>query len=65
MEERKDQESSQSSTTPHLGLHMGKLRKTTARKHHTLVSQDACPFQAGDDKAATNRRESMTDTKHR
>ena len=41
---------------------MEKLQYKT-RKHHTLVSQEANPFEAGDDKAATNRRESMTDKK--
>ena len=32
------------------------------RKHYT---QETSPFQAGDHKAAKNRQESMTDTKHK
>ena len=34
-------------------------------KTHTQESQEASPFQAGDQKAAMNRQESMTNKKHR
>ena len=34
------------------------------RKHHIQESQEVSPFQVGDHKAAMNRQESMTNTKH-
>ena len=34
-------------------------------KHHTKESQEVSPFLAGDYKAAMNRQERMTNTKHR
>ena len=34
-------------------------------KHHMQESQDVSPFPAGDHKAAMNRQESMTTTKHK
>ena len=34
-------------------------------KHHTQESQEASPFPAGDNMAAMNRQESMTNTKHK
>ena len=51
----KDQESIQSSNTPGPGYHMGKWQ------NHNK-SQEVSLFQAGDHKAAMNRRESMTNT---
>ena len=38
---------------------------TTTIIHHTQESQEASPFAAGDHKAAMNRQESMTNTKHK
>ena len=35
------------------------------RRHHTQESQEASPFPAGDHKAAMNRQDSTTDTKHK
>ena len=35
-----------------------------AIKHHTQESQEVSPFPAGDRKAAMNRQESMTNSKH-
>ena len=35
------------------------------RKHHIQESQEVIPFPAGDHKAAMNRQDSMTDTKHK
>ena len=34
-------------------------------KHHTQESQEVSPFPAGDHKAAMNRQESITNTKHK
>ena len=34
------------------------------RKHHLQESQEDSPFPEGDHKAAMNRQESMTNTKH-
>ena len=51
----------QSSTTPDLGYHMGKWPKHKRHKQ----SQEVSPFPAGDHKAAMNRRESMTNTRHK
>ena len=59
----KYQELIQSSTTPDLGHHMVKWQNI--RKHHIQESQEVNPFTAGDHKAATNRRDSVTDTKHK
>ena len=55
----KDHKSIQSCTTPDQGHHTAKLQKHN--KNHTQVS----PFPAGDNKAAMNRQESMTNTKHK
>ena len=33
------------------------------RKHHIQESQDVSPFPAGDNKAAKNRQDNITDTK--
>ena len=49
----------QSSTTRDPGHHM------TTRKHHIQESQGVSPFPAGDHKAAMNRLNSMTTTKHK
>ena len=62
-EEGNDQESIQSSTTLDPGHHMGKRQST--RKHHIQENQEVSPFQAGDHKAAMNRQDSMTNTKHK
>ena len=35
------------------------------RKHHTQESEEVSSFPAGDHKAAMNRHDSMTDTKHK
>ena len=35
------------------------------RKHNIQESQETSPFSAGDHKAAMNRQDSMTDTKHK
>ena len=61
----KDQESIQSSTTPDpgYGYHMRKGQRT--RKHYIQKSQEVSPFPAGDHKAAINRQDSMTNTKHK
>ena len=56
----KDQETIQSSTTPHPGYHMGKYQKYN--KHY---QQESSPFTESDHKAAMNRRESMRNTKHK
>ena len=40
------------------------VTKTHTKKHHTQDNQDVSPFPAGDHKAAMNRQESMTNTKH-
>ena len=63
MAEGKDQESIQWSATPDLGHNKGKWQNT--RKHHTQEGQEVYPFSAGDHKAAMNRQESMTSTKHK
>ena len=34
-------------------------------KHHKQENQEVIPFPAGDRKAAINRQESMTNTKHK
>ena len=59
----KNQESLQSTTTPDPGHHMGKSQNT--KKHHIQDSQEVSPFLAGDHKAAMNRQESITKTKHK
>ena len=59
----KDQETIQSSITPDPGHHMGKRQNT--RKRQTQESQEVSPFPAGDNKAAMNRQDSMTDTKYK
>ena len=53
----------QPSTTPELGHLMGRRQNT--RKHHTKESQEVRSFSAGDHKAAINRQESMTNSKHK
>ena len=40
-------------------------QKTHTRKHHIQESQEVSPFPADDHKAARNRYDSMTDTKHK
>ena len=55
----KDQESIQSSTTPD----SGKMTKT--QLNITNESQEVSSFPAGDHKAATNRRESMANTRYK
>ena len=40
-------------------------RDKNTRKHNTQKDQEAGPFPAGENKAAKNRQESMTDTKHK
>ena len=51
-----------SSTTPDPGCHMGKWQNKL--KHHKQKPK-VSPFPAGDHKAAMNRRESMTNTRHK
>ena len=55
----KDQELIQSSTTPD----SGKMTKT--QLNITNESQEVSSFPAGDHKAATNRRESMANTRYK
>ena len=50
-------------TTPGPEHHMGSDKNT--RKFHIRASQEVSPFQAGDHKAAMNRQESMSNTKHK
>ena len=63
-ERHKDQESIQSSTTPDPGYHMG-IKVTKSQLDITHKSQEVSPFPAGDHKAAMNRCESMTNTRHK
>ena len=58
----KDHESIQSSTTPDRGYHMGNEQK---QLNITNKSHEVSPFPAGDHKVAMNRRESMTNTRHK
>ena len=44
---------------------MGKRQKTKQKKTPHTRSQEVSPFPAGDHKAAMNRQDSMTDTKHK
>ena len=60
---QKDQELIQSSTTPDTGHHIGKWQKH--KKHHKEESQEVSPFLVGDQKATTNRHDSMADMKHK
>ena len=62
MKDGKDQETIQSSTTPDPGYHMGSNKNTI---NIISKSQLVSPFQAGDHKAAMNRRESMRNTRHK
>ena len=50
---------------PHLTQDTTWGNDKNTRKHHTQESQEVSPFQAGDHKAAMNRQDSMTDTKHK
>ena len=59
----KDQETIQSNTTPDPGYYMGKWQKK--QLNITNESQEVSPFQAGDHRTAMNRRESMTNTRHK
>ena len=58
--EAKDQKSIQSSSKTET-----LKRDKNTRKHHTQKDQEASPIPAGEHKAAKNRQESMTDTKHK
>ena len=58
----KDQESILSSITPVPGNQMGKSHNHN--KHHKQ-EQRGQPFPSGDHKAAMNRRENMTNTRHK
>ena len=40
------------------------IKSSTTRLYITSQSQEVSPFPAGDHKAAVNRRESMTNTRH-
>ena len=62
IDEGKDQESIQLSTTPDPGHHMGKWQNT--RELQIQAGQEVNPFPVGDHKAAMKRQESMTNTKH-
>ena len=57
MEEGKNQESKQSSTTPDPGHCMRKWQNTT--KRHIQESQEVSPFLAGDHKAAHHRQDNI------
>ena len=57
MEECKDQESVQLSTTPDKVHHMERDKNT--RKHHTHASKEVSAFPAGDHKAAGSRHETQ------
>ena len=50
---------------PHLTQDTTWESDKNTRKHHTQESQEASPFPAGDHKAAMNRQDSTTDTKHK
>ena len=61
----KDQEYIQLSTTTDPGYHMGHGKVTKSQLDITDKSQEASPFPTGDHKAAMNRPESMTNTRHK
>ena len=50
---------------PHLTQDTTWESDKNTRKHLIQESQEVSPFPAGDHKAATNRQDSMTDTKHK
>ena len=50
---------------PHLTQDTTWESDKNTRKHHILEIQKINPFTAGDNKAAMNRQDSMTDTKHK
>ena len=56
------QESMQSNTTPYLGYHMESDKNTI--EHHKQ-EPSGHPIPAGDHKAAMNRLENMTITRHK
>ena len=58
----KDQESIH--YVPHLAKDTTWKSNKNTRKHHIYKSHEAGPDTAGDLKAAMNRQDSMTDTKH-
>ena len=62
IEEGKDQESIQSSTTHGSGHLMRKWQKQ--KKHHIQESQEVSPFPASDHKAARNRQDSIWNIKN-
>ena len=62
-EEDNNQESIQLSTTPDPGQHMVKWQQHM--NHHIQESQEVSSFAEGDHKAAMNRQDSMTETKHK
>ena len=49
---------------PHLTQDTTWESDKTMRKHQIQESQEVSPFPADDHKAAMNRQDSMTDTKH-
>ena len=49
---------------PHLTQDTTWENDKNTRKHHTKESQGVSPFPTGDHKAAMNRLDSLTDTKH-
>ena len=50
---------------PHLTKDITRESDKNTIKHHTQESKEVSPFPAGDHKAALNRQESMTNTKHK
>ena len=50
---------------PHLAQDTTWESDKNRRKHHIQENQEVSPFPAGDHKAAMNRQESMTNTKHK
>ena len=39
------------------------LQNLNTKKHHTLESQEVCPFPAGNHRSVMNRKDSMAGTK--
>ena len=50
---------------PHLIQYTTWEKDKKYKEHHIEENQEVRPFQAGDHKAAMNRQDSMTDTKHK
>ena len=61
---RYDQVKNRYNQVPHLTQEITWESDKNTRKHHTQESQEVSPFSAGNHKAAMNRQDSTTDTKH-